>query len=294
MVEHVRDALGRDQVSERRACRVLGQPRSTQRRAPLVPDDEPRLVKRMIELATQYGRYGYRMVTGMLRNEGWKVNHKRIERLWRREGLKVPQKQPKRRRIWLNDGSCVRLRPAYKDHVWSYDFVQDRTSDGRAFRMLTVIDEYSRECLAIDVARKLTSEDVLERLSDLFVRRGVPNHIRSDNGPEFTAKKVTEWLERVNVKTLFIEPGSPWENGYNESFNGTLRYELLDVELFDTLLEAKVLIERWRIEYNTIRPHSSLRYRPPAPEAIQSLSESARRSLPKENLLKEDDMLTLT
>ena len=222
MVEHVRDALGRDQVSKRRACRVLGQPRSTQRRAPHVPDEEPRLVKRMIELATQYGRYGYRMITGMLRNEGWRVNHKRIERLWRREGLKVPQKQPKWRRIWLNDGSCVRLRLAYKDHVWSYDFVQDRTSDGRAFRMLTLIDEHSRECLAIDVARRLNSENVLERLSDLFVRRGVPDYIRSDNGPEFTAKKVTEWLERVEVKTLFIEPSSPWENGYNESFNGTL------------------------------------------------------------------------
>jgi transposase InsO family protein len=261
---------------------------------PLVPDDEPRLVKRMIELATQYGRYGYRMITGLLRNEGWKVNHKRIERLWRREGLKVPQKQPKRRRLWLNDGSCVRLRPAYQDHVWSYDFVQDRTSDGRSFRMLTLIDEYSRECLAIDVSRRLTSEDVLERLSDLFVRRGVPDYIRSDNGSEFTAKKVTEWLDRVDVKTLFIEPGSPWENGYNESFNGTLRYELLDVELFDTLLEAKVLIERWRIEYNTIRPHSSLGYRPPAPETIKRWSESARRSLPTEILLKEDDRLTLT
>ncbi len=290
----MRNALGRDKVSERRACRVLGQPRSTQRRTPHVPDDEPRLVNQMVELATQYGRYGYRMVTGLLREDGWKVNHKRIERLWRREGLKVPQKQPKRRRLWLGDGSCVRLRPSYTDHVWSYDFVQDRTSDGRAFRMLTLIDEYSRECLAIDVARKLTSEEVLERLSDLFVRRGVPDHIRSDNGPEFTAKKVTEWLERVNVKTLFIEPGSPWENGYNESFNGTLRYELLDVELFDTLLEAKVLIERWRVEYNTIRPHSSLGYRPPAPEAIQRCSESARRSLPKENLLKENAMLTLT
>ena len=294
MVEHVRDALGRDQVSKRRACRVLGQPRSTQRRAPHVPDEEPRLVKRMIELATQYGRYGYRMITGMLRNEGWRVNHKRIERLWRREGLKVPQKQPKRRRIWLNDGSCVCLRPAYKDHVWSYDFVQDRTSDGRAFRMLTLIDEHSRECLAIDVARRLNSENVLERLSDLFVRRGVPDYIRSDNGPEFTAKKVTEWLERVEVKTLFIEPGSPWENGYNESFNGTLRYELLDVELFDTLLEAKVLVERWRKEYNTIRPHSSLGYRPPAPKSIRPWTDSARRSLPNENLLKGNHMLNLT
>lgn len=254
---------------------MLGQPRSTQRRTQHVPSDEPRLVKRMTELATEHGRYGYRLVTGLLRNEGWKVNHKRIERLWRREGLKVPQKQPKRRRLWLNDGSCVRQRPAYKDHVWSYDFVQDRTSDGRSFRMLTLIDEFSRECLAIDVARKLTSENVLERLSDLFVRRGVPDYIRSDNGPEFTAKKVTEWLSRVDVKTLFIEPGSPWENGYNESFNGTLRYELLDVELFDTLLEAKVLIERWRQEYNTIRPHSALGYWPPAPETRLMSAASA-------------------
>ena len=290
----MRDALGREKVSERRACRVLGQPRSTQRRERHVPDDEPRIVKRMIELASQYGRYGYRLITGLLRNEGWKVNHKRIERLWRREGLKVPQKQPKRRRLWLNDGSCVRLRPSYVDHVWSYDFVQDRTSDGRAFRMLTLIDEYSRECLAIDVARRLTSEDVLERLSDLFVRRGVPRYIRSDNGAEFTAKKVTGWLERLDVKTLFIEPGSPWENGYNESFNGTLRYELLDVEWFDTLLEAKVLIERWRVEYNTIRPHSSLGYSPPAPEAIHPWTDSARQSLPIENLLKGNDILTLT
>tara|TARA_B100001179_G_C18557722_1_gene389044 strand:- start:129 stop:875 length:747 start_codon:yes stop_codon:yes gene_type:complete len=248
----------------------------------------------MIELASQYGRYGYRLITGLLRNEGWKVNHKRIERLWRREGLKVPQKQPKRSRLWLNDGSCVRLRPSNVDHVWSYDFVQDRTADGRSFRMLTLIDEYSRECLAIDVARRLTSEDVLERLSDLFVRRGVPAYIRSDNGLEFTAKKVTDWLKRLEVKTLFIEPGSPWENGYNESFNGTLRYELLDVEWFDTLLEAKVLIERWRKIYNTLRPHSSLGYRPPAPEAILPRKESATRSLPNEILLKENDMLNLT
>ena len=294
MVRHVRNALGRDRVSQRRACRVLGQPRSTQRRVPHVADDEPRLVKRMIELASQYGRYGYRLITGLLRNEGWKVNHKRIERLWRREGLKVPQKQPKRSRLWLNDGSCVRLRSSNVDHVWSYDFVQDRTADGRSFRMLTLIDEYSRECLAIDVARRLTSEDVLERLSDLFVRRGVPAYIRSDNGLEFTAKKVTDWLKRLEVKTLFIEPGSPWENGYNGSFNGTLRYELLDVEWFDTLLEAKVLIERWRKIYNTLRPHSSLGYRPPAPEAILPRKESATRSLPNEILLKENDMLNLT
>jgi len=259
-------------VSERRACEVLNQSRSTQRRKKHVASDEPRLIRRMVQLASDYGRYGYRRVTAFLRDEGWRVNHKRIERLWRQEGLKVPQKQPKRRRLWLADGSCVRLRPASKDHVWSYDFVADRTSDGRAIRMLTLIDEHSRECLAIDVARGLKSEDVLERLSDLFVRRGVPSYIRSDNGSEFTATKVRQWLERVGVKTLFIEPGSPWENGYVESFNGKLRDELLAREQFDTLLEAKVLIERWRRHYNTVRPHSSLGYRVPAPEAIQPAS----------------------
>ena len=267
MVEHVRAVLGPERVSQRRACKVLGQPRSTQRRTPAVPDDEPRLVARMVELATQYGRYGYRRITGLLRAEGWRVNAKRVERLWRREGLKVPRRQPRRGRLWDNAGSCIRLRPERKDHVWAYDLVQDRTSDGRTFRMLTVIDEYTRECLAIDVGRKVTSDDVLERLADLFVRRGVPEHIRSDNGPEFTAKAVREWLGRIGVSTLYIEPGSPWENGYCESFNGKLRDELLDCEAFDTVLEAKVLIEWWRREYNTVRPHSSLGYRPPAPQA---------------------------
>lgn len=259
-------------MSQRRACRILGQSRSTQRRVRQIPADEPPLVKRIVQLASDYGRYGYRRVSALLRGEGWLVNHKRVERLWRQEGLKVPQKQPKRRRLWLADGSCVRLRPTHRDHVWSYDFVQDRTSEGRSFRMLTLIDEHSRECLAIDVARRLTSEDVLERLSDLFVRRGLPQYLRSDNGSEFTANKVREWLSRVGVTTLFIEPGSPWENGYVESFNGKLRDELLAREQFDTLLEAKVLVERWRRDYNTRRPHSSLGYRPPAPEAIQPAS----------------------
>jgi putative transposase len=229
----------------------------------------------MVELAIQYGRYGYRRITALLQREDWRVNHKRIQRLWRLEGLKVPQRQPKRRRLWFNDGSCVRLRPGHRDHVWSYDFVLTRTHDGRAVRMLTVLDEYSRECLAIDVARKLTSEDVLERLTDLFIRRGVPDYIRSDNGAEFTAHAVRDWLARVGVRTLYIEPGSPWENGYIESFNGKLQDELLEREIFDTLLEAKVLIERWRREYNTIRPHSSLGYRPPAPEAIQLWSAAS-------------------
>lgn len=196
------------------------------------------------------------------------MNHKRVERLWRREGLKVPQKQPKRKRLWWNDGSCVRLRPQFRDHVWSYDFVSSRMEDGRPLKMLTVIDEYSRECLAIKVRRQLRSQDVLEQLGYLFIYRGLPGFIRSDNGPEFTAKVVRNWLQRLNVQTLFIEPGSPWENGYNESFNGKLRDELLNGEIFTTLLEAQVLIERWRKEYNEFRPHSALGYRPPVPEAV--------------------------
>ena len=187
--------------------------------------------------------------------------------MWREEGLKVPKKQPKRGRLWLNDGSCVRLQALFADHVWSYHFVQDRTRDGKSIRILCVIDEYSRECLALKVARNLTSTDVLQTLDDLFIRRGIPTHIRSDNGSEFTAKAVRDWLKTLNVKPLYIEPGSPWENGYVESFNGKLRDELLNRELFDTLKEAQVLIEDWRRRYNTVRPHSSLGYRPPTPEA---------------------------
>ena len=180
--------------------------------------------------------------------------------------MKVPQKQPKRGRLWLTDGSCIRLRPEYKDHVWSYDFMIARTDDGRAFRILSIIDEYSRECLAIMVKRHITSQDVVDQLFEMFIFRSIPEHIRSDNGPEFTAKAVRKWLARLGVKTLFIEPGSPWENGYIESFNGKLRDELQSREIFYTLQEAKVLIEQWRQEYNQVRPHSALRYRPPAPE----------------------------
>jgi len=263
---HVRERLG---VSERRACRVLGQARSTQRHRARGRDDEPRLVSRIIELARQYGRYGYRRITALLRREGWRVNTKRVERIWRQEGLKVPKKQPKRSRLWLGDGSCIRRRAEHRNHVWSYDFVSDRTHDGRPLRMLTMVDEYTRECLVLDVERRLDSENVLERLTDLFTTRGTPICIRSDNGSEFTATAAREWLGRLGVETLFIEPGSPWENGYNESFNGKLRDELLNGEIFYTLTEAKVLIERWRREYNTFRPHSSLGYRPPAPEAKQ-------------------------
>lgn len=265
LVEYVQQRLG---VSERRACRVLKQPRSTQRYQRVQAGDEERLTGRIMALASEYGRYGYRRVTALLRNEGWQVNHKRVERIWRQEGLKVPPRQPKRGRLWLNDGSCIRLRPEYPNHVWSYDFMQDRTHNGSAFRILNIIDEYTRECLASRVERHLSHEEVLEELARLFWTRGVPCYIRSDNGPEFTAERVREWLPRVGVQTLFIEKGSPWENGYVESFNGKMRDELLDREIFYTLKEAQTLIEDWRQHFNQRRPHSSLHYRPPAPQTI--------------------------
>ena len=240
---HVRQRLG---ASERHACHVLGQPRSTQRRVKKVRVDESALRTDVIRLASRFGRYGYRQITNLLRIEGWEVNHKRVERIWRQEGLKVPRRQPKRGRLWLNDGSCIRLRPLHKNHVWSYDFVSTRTHDGRALKLLTVLDEYTRRCLAIRVGRRTRSDDVLEVLADLFARHGPPEHLRSDNGPEFTAKLVRRWLARLRVQTLYIAPGSPWENGYNESFNGKLRNEFLNGEIFYTLPEAVVLVEQWR------------------------------------------------
>jgi len=256
-------------VSERRACATLRQHRSTQRKEPKDREDEERLTADIIELARRYGRYGYRKIAGMLRVQaGWVVNDKRVERIWRREGLKVPKKQPKRGRLWLDDGSCIRLRPERRNHVWSYDFVEDRTHDGRKYRMLNVIDEFTHECLAIRIDRKLKATDVIDVLSDLFILRGVPRHIRSDNGPEFVAKAVQEWIAAVGARTAYIAPGSPWENGYVESFNARLRDELLDGEIFYTLKEAQIIIESWRRHYNAVRPHASLGYKPPAPEVF--------------------------
>ena len=272
-------------VPERRACRVLGQHRSTQREPPGTPDDEAGLTAAIIALATRYGRYGYRRITALLREAGWAVNRKRVERIWRREGLKVPRRQPRRGRLWLNDGSCVRLRPERPNHVWSYDFVEDRTHDGRKYRMLNVLDEFTRECLAIRVDRKLGSVDVIDVLSDLFILRGVPGHIRSDNGPEFVAKDVRGWIAAVGARTAYIEPGSPWENGYVESFNSKLRDELLDGEVFYSLAEARVVIEGWRRHYNTGRPHSALGYRPPAPEVVLWPSLPASRAMAPEPVM---------
>jgi putative transposase len=254
MVDHVRAALG---ISERRVCRVIAQPRSTQRRVPHMPDDEEQLTAEIVDLARQYGRYGYRRITALLRRSGWVVNKKRVERIWRQEGLKVPHKQPKRGRLWLADGSCIRLRPEHRNHVWSYDFVEDRTHDGRKFRMLNVIDEYSRQCLAIRVRRRFTAGHVVEVLSELMILHGTPEHIRSDQGPEFVAKAVQDWIAQIGAKTAYIEKASPWENGYCESFNSKLRDELLDREIFYSLREAEILIESWRVYYNPASQHPS-------------------------------------
>jgi transposase InsO family protein len=234
------------------------------------------LTASIIRLATRYGRYGYKRITALLRVEGWVLNHKRVERIWRQEGLKVPQKHKKRGRLYLNDGSCIRLRACWPNHVWSYDFVADRLIDGTKIRTLTVVDEYTRECLSLRTNYSLKTDDVMDVLTGLFITRGIPDHIRSDNGSEFTSKAIQAWLPKLGVKTLYITPGSPWENGYNESFNGRLRDELLNGEIFYTLKEAQVITEQWRHHYNHIRPHSSLGYKPPAPLARMKEAASAQ------------------
>jgi transposase InsO family protein len=263
-VERVQQQYG---VTERHACRLLEQWRGTQRYAPLQRNDEDVLTRAIVTLASQYGRYGYRRITALLRSAGWQVGKGRVQCIWRREGLKVPAKQRPRGRLWLEDGSCVRLRPERANHVWSYDFVSAMTHDGRTLRLLTLIDEYTRECLALRVARRLNSVDVIDTLAEVMLGRGIPEHIRSDNGPEFIAQELRKWLAKVGTRTLYIERGSPWENGYCESFNGKLRDECLNGEIFYSLKEAQILIEQWRVEYNTRRPHSALGYRPPAPAA---------------------------
>ena len=231
--------------------------------------DAPALIARIVALATRFGRYGYRRITAVLRQEGWRVHHTRVERLWRPAGRRVPAKHPQRGRLWLADGALMRRRAERPPHVWSYDVVFDRTADGRPLRLLAIVDADTRECLSLDVARRRRSDDGLARLAPRFVARGPPTSLRSDNGPAFTATAVRDWLTRVGVTTLVIAPGSPWENGDVESFTGTLRDACLHRERVDTLLEAQVLIEGWRRESNQIRPHSALGYRPPAPETLE-------------------------
>ena len=253
-------------VSERRACGAIGQPRSTQRYVGPKAEHDRRLVERMIGLSRENPRYGYRRVWALLRREGWSVNKKRVHRLWRKEGLKVPKRQRKRRRLLegTSENGCARRRAEHKDHVWSYDFVMDRTEDGRRLKMMPVVDEHTRECLVIEVGRSITAEDVIGILARLFGQRGAPAFIRSDNGPEFVARALKRWLEVSEVGTLYIEPGSPWENAYAETFIGRFGDELLKREAFAGLVEAKVLAEEYREHYNHRRPHSSLSYRTPS------------------------------
>jgi len=230
----------------------------------------------MLELVRRHPRYGYRHVWSLLRREGWRVNRKRIYRLWRAEGLKVPQKQRKRRYLGHSANGCARQRAEHKDHVWAWDFIHDRTAEGRPLKWLSIVDEYTRECLALEVGRGLTADRVIEVLSELFAVRGVPEHIRSDNGPEFIAAAIRSWLTQAGVEALYIEPGSPWENGYAESFHSRLRDELLNCEEFMTLAEARALGTAWRLEYNHRRPHSALGYRPPAEFAAGCAAASVR------------------
>ena len=259
-------------VSERRACKTIGQVRSSYRYEPKPNPEREKLRDRVVAVASEYSRYGYRTVTDILNNEGIEAGKDAVYRIWREEGQKVPQKAPKRGRLWLADGSTIRLRPTHRNHVWCYDFVADRTHDGTPYKILNIVDEFTRECLISFTARRIRSADVILVLAELFLKRGCPTHIRSDNGPEFIAKRLKKWLGDLQVKPLYIEPGSPWENGYCESFNGKMRYELLNGEIFYSLLEAKIIIERWRVHYNTIRPHSSLGGRPPAPATILALT----------------------
>lgn len=251
-------------VSERRACRVLGQPRSTQRYCVRGSDEDARLVADMLELVRRHPRYGYRRITALLRRDGWRVNRKRVYRLWRQQGLKVPQKHRKKRRLGTSANGCPRQRAEHIDHVWAWDFIFDHTSNARTLKWLSIVDEYTRECLALEVGRRMTSEDVIDVLVELFAVRGVPGHIRSDNGPEFIARAIRKHLAQTGVGTLYIEPGAPWENGYAESFHSRLRDELLNREEFASLAEAKELGAQWRAEYNHRRPHSALNYRTPA------------------------------
>ena len=260
-MRHVQTELG---VSERRACHALGQPRSTQRYPTKKPERDRPLAKRMHRLAEEHPRAGYRMITALLKREGWRVNEKRMHRLWKRAGLQVPKKQRKRRRLGTSENGCARLKASYPGHVWSVDFLFDATEDGRQVKLMPVIDEYTRECLLIDVSRSITSERVVGQLRRLFARHGVPANLRSDNGPEFVAEALKAYLATAQVDTRYIEPGAPWQNGYIESFNATFRDEVLDRELFSTVLEAEVLSEQYRREYNTYRPQSGLGYLTPS------------------------------
>lgn len=290
-MKHVQQTLG---VSERRACRVLGESRRMQRYQPRTRDDEGQLVQAMLQLVKQHPRYGYRRIWALLRGDGWSINRKRVYRLWKQNGLKVPVKQRKKRRVGTSDNSCTRQCALHKNHVWAWDFIFDRTSNGRSIKWLSVIDEYTRECLALEVERSMTAEDVLSVLIELTGIRGVPDHIRSDNGPEFIAKAIRVWLATAKINALYIEPGSPWQNGYAESFGSKLRDELLNAEMFENLPMAKALGLTWRLEYNHRRPHSSLGYRTPAAFAASLADPPVAPLPPAQPAKRQEQKVTLS
>jgi transposase InsO family protein len=267
-------------VSERRACQVVDQPRSSQRYIPQVPDDEPRLIADMLQLVREFPRYGYRLVTHKLRQQGWTVNAKRVYRLWCREGLKVPKKHRKTRHSGQHENGCDHHRSDHPDDVWAWDFVFDRTSNGTMLKWFAIVDEYTRECLCLHVDRNIKSDDVINELAKLFATRGLPNHIRSDNGSEFTASVIRTWLEKLELEVLYVEPGSPWENGYVESFNSRLRDEFLSLEEFENLRSARSLTASFRHDYNELRPHSSLGYMTPNDFASQWPASAQSAALP--------------
>ena len=251
-------------VSERRACKVIGQSRMTQRYKTKCPDTDKALTAEIKKLAKKHKRYGYRMITAKLHQEGWVVNHKRVQRIWQKEGLQVPYRRKFKKAKGSSENSCAVKKAEHPNDIWTYDFMSDQTEDGRKLKLLTVLDEFTRESLAIEVDRSIRAKDVIAVLEYLFMVRGVPRFIRSDNGPEFIADAIKKWLKEKHVETLYVEPGSPWENGYIESFNGKLRDEVLNREVFYSVKEAKVIVESWRLEYNNHRPHSGLGYMTPA------------------------------
>lgn len=268
-VAHVRGRLG---TSERRACRSLGQPRSTQRYRGRRAGADAALLGAMRRIAGREPRAGYRRVTGYLRREGWSVNVKRVHRLWKQEGLKVPARARKKRRLGQSANGSQRRRAESINHVWSYDFVHDQTERGGRLKWLPILDEYTRECLSLEVEASITAQDVVATLERLVAQRGAPTFIRSDNGPEFVSRAVKSWIEQAGIATLYIEPASPWQNAYSESFNARFRDEFLNVELFASKLEAKVLGREHRDKYNHHRPHSSLGDLTPAEFAARCLA----------------------
>ena len=275
-------------VSERRACKVLDQPRSSHRYESKKRDDEPALVKQILELVREFPRYGYRMICGKLRQLGWTINPKRVYRLWKELGLKVPKKKRKKRRLGNRSNACYRRRAEFPNHVWSWDFIFDRTSGGKLLKWLTIVDEFTRENLCLQVNYNMTSEDVIDHLAGLFKQRGLPKHIRSDNGPEFIAKSIQNWLKQLEIETLYIQPGSPWENAYSESFFSRFRDEFLALEVFDNLAAAKRLTSAYRTNYNDHRPHSALDYQTPTEFARQCSASVA--TLPQRNTAGKTDV----